>query len=205
MRSVFAGLGFIALLASCGTKVTFTPTNEPPQQMAPKAAAAVEVFMGQQPGQPYLEVGYFEAQQQSVYSSGSSKKILDKLRERAGKMGCDGIIVLGTADRVVGDNTGTATLKGYRASCFVYTADAAPPASSTEVTAATAAPPAPPAQAQACVPGSTQRCVGPGACQGAQACASDGSAWGQCDCGSAAPGESSAPSADDADAEDTRP
>lgn len=35
-----------------------------------------------------------------------------------------------------------------------------------------------------CVPGSTQTCVGPGACDGGQSCAFDGSGWGPCDCGS---------------------
>jgi hypothetical protein len=46
-----------------------------------------------------------------------------------------------------------------------------------------------------CVPGSTQRCVGPGACEGGQECLKDGSGYGPCECtpspaGSAAdPGE----------------
>jgi hypothetical protein len=33
-----------------------------------------------------------------------------------------------------------------------------------------------------CVPGSTQECVGPGACPGGQSCFPDGSAWGACNC-----------------------
>jgi hypothetical protein len=35
-----------------------------------------------------------------------------------------------------------------------------------------------------CRPGETQRCVGPGACEGGQACLRDGSGFGPCDCGS---------------------
>jgi hypothetical protein len=35
----------------------------------------------------------------------------------------------------------------------------------------------------ACTPGQTQACLGPGACNGAQVCASDGKSFGQCDCG----------------------
>jgi len=34
-----------------------------------------------------------------------------------------------------------------------------------------------------CAPGQTQACLGPGACNGAQICASDGKSWGPCDCG----------------------
>lgn len=36
---------------------------------------------------------------------------------------------------------------------------------------------------RACVPGATQRCLGPGACEGAQSCRDDGSGYGACDCG----------------------
>jgi hypothetical protein len=39
------------------------------------------------------------------------------------------------------------------------------------------------AAARACVPGTTQACVGPAACAGGQACLPDGSGFGQCDCG----------------------
>jgi hypothetical protein len=34
-----------------------------------------------------------------------------------------------------------------------------------------------------CRPGETQRCFGPAACEGGQACLTDGSAFGPCDCG----------------------
>jgi hypothetical protein len=33
-----------------------------------------------------------------------------------------------------------------------------------------------------CRPGETQKCVGPGACAGGQACKDDGSGFGPCDC-----------------------
>jgi hypothetical protein len=36
-----------------------------------------------------------------------------------------------------------------------------------------------------CFPGSTQACLGPGACQGAQTCREDGARFGACDCGGA--------------------
>jgi hypothetical protein len=34
-----------------------------------------------------------------------------------------------------------------------------------------------------CTPGVTQKCLGPGRCEGAQACRADGEGWEQCDCG----------------------
>ncbi len=50
---------------------------------------------------------------------------------------------------------------------------------------AAAPPPAPAAAPSAtqCVPGATQKCVGPGACDGGQSCNADGSGFGVCDCG----------------------
>jgi hypothetical protein len=46
------------------------------------------------------------------------------------------------------------------------------------------APPAPaPTPAPACVPGSSQACIGPAGCSGGQACASDGTRFEPCNCG----------------------
>lgn len=36
---------------------------------------------------------------------------------------------------------------------------------------------------RSCTPGTTQKCVGPGACEGGQVCAADASGFGVCDCG----------------------
>jgi hypothetical protein len=61
------------------------------------------------------------------------------------------------------------------------------------------APPAPPpagpgvARASACVPGATQACIGPGGCNGGQACRADGTGFGSCDCGAAKPAADAGP------------
>ena len=63
---------------------------------------------------------------------------------------------------------------------------------------ATSAARAPVSSGSVCTKGSTQACIGPGACQGGQVCLPDGSGYGPCDCGSernTAPPSSSAPSA----------
>ena len=46
------------------------------------------------------------------------------------------------------------------------------------------------AQTTTCMPGSTQRCAGPGACDGAQVCNADGESWGPCDCRNSSGGSS---------------
>lgn len=48
-------------------------------------------------------------------------------------------------------------------------------------------PPAPVVAKNVCVPGSTQACVGPGACAGGQSCLPNGSSFGPCDCGTLGP------------------
>ena len=53
--------------------------------------------------------------------------------------------------------------------------------------AAAPPPPPPPAAkpAPACVPGSSQACIGPAGCTGGQACSADGTRYDPCNCGTA--------------------
>ncbi len=60
-------------------------------------------------------------------------------------------------------------------------------------------------QNPSCVPHSTRLCVGPGACQGAQACGDAGSTWSTCDCGTAAPDGGSHDAATQPQADATMP
>lgn len=62
----------------------------------------------------------------------------------------------------------------------------APASSSANAAPLDASAPAAPAPANhsVCRPGETQKCVGPAACEGGQACVADGSGFGPCDCGS---------------------
>lgn len=46
---------------------------------------------------------------------------------------------------------------------------------------------APVGVAARCFPGSTQACLGPAACKGAQTCRNDGAGFGVCDCGAPSP------------------
>jgi hypothetical protein len=113
-----------AVLLACGTRVTYTQLNTPPAQMVPRHAAGVQVFTTGAPQQPFVEVGLLEAQQESAYSQDRQPQILDKLRQRAAEVGCDGIILLGSNDSVVGSVSGgmgwTTTLAGYRATCIMF-------------------------------------------------------------------------------------
>ena len=73
-----------------------------------------------------IEVGVIEAQQESAYSVDGETSVFSKLRQEAASRGCDGLVVTGGNDAVVGQTGGkygggfTPTLRGYRATCIVY-------------------------------------------------------------------------------------
>jgi hypothetical protein len=67
--------------------------------------------------------------------------------------------------------------------CGGHDDDASPSSGVSTPQAIRAAEPANPVK-PVCTPGGTQACVGPGGCSGGQACTTNGSAFGPCDCGS---------------------
>jgi hypothetical protein len=75
--------------------------------------------------------------------------------------------------------TSKATIRCRSATALLSLDEKTAPASS-------ASPAASPVAAR-CFPGSTQACLGPGACKGAQTCRADGAGYGACDCGGAVP------------------
>jgi hypothetical protein len=92
---------FLLLLAAagCGHSVTYTALNAPPRPLTPRAPSAVELYMTAQPTRPNVEVGYFEIEQQSP-TSGGTPAMIAKLRERAGRVGCDALVLTASTDRI---------------------------------------------------------------------------------------------------------
>ncbi len=169
------------VLVGCGTTVRVTPTNTPPTPLRAKRADEVPVFSAATPSRPFVEVALLEAQQESAYSTDDQTAVIAELRKRAGTYGCDALIMNGSADTVVGSSSngnGTvSTLKGYRATCIVWTKPEAPEAEEAEEVA--------PPPAARCVPNESRACVGPAGCSGGQACNAEGTAFSPCDCGTA--------------------
>lgn len=117
----------IALLAGCGTLVTYTPSGTKAKLGAPRAADQVELLSAP-PGRPYLQAGLMNGKQESKYSVDGTDAIYQKMRIEAGQRGCDALIIQGSDDSVVGSSSTTNgngsgsvdTIKGYRAACIVY-------------------------------------------------------------------------------------
>jgi len=126
---VVLGLGLITVAAACGTKTEYTETNTPSVEVTSRTPEDVEVFTTQVPAdRPYQEIGIIEARQATPASGHGQSEIIAELRALAAEKGCHGIVITGSSDKVVGsayDGTGSVTtLKGYSATCIVFTSAA---------------------------------------------------------------------------------
>jgi hypothetical protein len=109
----------VGLVSGCGIQTSYVPTATSPQGTVPRAIADVEVFLSTKPDRPYQEVGMLEVQAQSPLDGGASK-LVNELRRAAANAGCDGVVISGSNDAVIGGTTGVATLKGYRGTCILF-------------------------------------------------------------------------------------
>lgn len=128
-------------LTACGTTTKYVATNPPPRAMQPRPAQTVEVYTATHPDRPFVEVGILESQQSSEYSRHDMADIIGSMRNKAAKIGCDGVIIVGPNDTIAGSDTvagtdttrtrngsqeltyastTTHTLKGYRGVCIMY-------------------------------------------------------------------------------------
>jgi hypothetical protein len=124
MRATTAVLITVALLTGgCGTYINFTPLD--PSAAGPRRSAkSVDVFLSAPPARAHRDVGLLEAEQESDLSLDDTRDMLAKLRESAGRHGCDAIFVKG-----VGSNAGSAlgftdhssSTKTITATCISYT------------------------------------------------------------------------------------
>jgi hypothetical protein len=110
-------------LAGCGTTVTAHMINQPPHAMRPRPAQEVQLFTSAPPARPYVDVAYLEAEQQSDMSFDDTQQFFTKLRERAGQMGCDAVVIGSPKNRNVPSlftDNGRASVDGLTATCIVY-------------------------------------------------------------------------------------
>ena len=85
--------------------------------MTRRALDTVEVFASAKPTRPYREVLVIKAQQSSGWSTDSEMVTLDKLRERAAELGCDGVVILGP---VSASDGAFMTKRGFLGTCIQY-------------------------------------------------------------------------------------
>ena len=122
---VFAGL--LAAFAGCGINVAYVPLNASPAPRQARPVESVEVWSSGRPSRPFVDLGIIEAQEEA-WSGASPADIVAAMRQKAAAVGCDGLVLTGGNDAVVGSMTvqkgqgsgSVTTLKGYRGTCIVY-------------------------------------------------------------------------------------
>lgn len=123
-KSISCLLPLTIALCACGTNIEYIELNSPSKPLVQKPGSAVEVFSTAKPPKPYVEIATLESKQQSSLSLDRGQGIIDKMRDEAGRRGCDGLILLGSNDETIisanRHSISSSTLKGYRATCIVY-------------------------------------------------------------------------------------
>ncbi len=114
----------LALVAtSCAVKTSYTPTNTPPRPLQAKNPSEVQVFTSALPSRPFTDIGLIKAQERAFSSEG---QLIPSMRSQAARVGCDGLVIQGSNNKVVGGQNGVSTREGLWGSCIVWTAPATP-------------------------------------------------------------------------------
>jgi hypothetical protein len=87
-----------SVFAGCGTFVDFTPLNESPRPLSPRALGSVEVFSSGAPTRPHVDVALVEAVQTHSLNEQGTGLMVQRMREQAAAMGCDAIVLGGATD-----------------------------------------------------------------------------------------------------------
>lgn len=177
-RLADAALGGLAALLGC--------SGARPEPAVPGSANVV--LSKEAPPASYAELQPLSVQSGKgcgVFGEGGSREAAEaKLRDAAQRLGATYVRI--TDEQAPRPNHACLEHE-YKLSGVAYrsaSAESAPPAAPLQT----------PKLERLCTPGATQACLGPGACQGAQACRDDASGFLPCDCGTpAAPSPPTAP------------
>jgi hypothetical protein len=121
-------LALLCFAAACGTTTRFVATNPSPHPLAAKQPQQVDIYTTGSPDVEYVEVGIIQTRQASELSTKDMPGIISDMRSQAAKIGCDGVIINGAADKHQSSTTVTessassssSTLEGFWGACIVY-------------------------------------------------------------------------------------
>jgi hypothetical protein len=136
--AVSASLFFAACVT---TSSSVQPTNPSPRPLSPRPVMSVEVFTASRPSRPFVEVAIINARASS--RGDAQRGLVQEMRSEAARVGCDGIVVNGSAETVAPNDGWGGTVLGYSSACIVYTDAPARPATPAPAPAAAAAAPSP--------------------------------------------------------------
>lgn len=125
---VWMGLVSVSLATGCGLAFQRIPLAASTKPLVPRAASAVDLYVSGRPTVPTRDLALLTVEEASVYAASSEADALARLREEAGRMGCDGLVVLGPSGGVGSgiDGKYSRALRGFRGACVEYLAPPAP-------------------------------------------------------------------------------
>ena len=117
VRRVVLSVALLLAVAGCGTFVSETQLNPAPQALPPRGPQAVEIYSSSAPARAHVDVALLEVSQNDGQGTGA---MIQLLRERAGEMGCDAVVLGGTRER--GDSGDLPSMASItlNATCIVY-------------------------------------------------------------------------------------
>lgn len=140
-------LPLVLAAVACGYTTRFMPTNASSRPMKPRDASTVTLFLTSAPNRAFEEVGILTSSHTGAYSLSSDDEVILGLREKAAEVGCDAVLLAHETENVAGyvassGQISTSTLKSYRATCIMFTAEApaSPPATGPAAVAPGSAP-----------------------------------------------------------------
>jgi hypothetical protein len=87
-----------APLAGCGTYASFTEINSPPHEMSSRPPSRIQVFSSGPPSRPYVDVAVIRVEQTHSLNEQSAELMIRRIREQAGAIGCDAVVLGGITD-----------------------------------------------------------------------------------------------------------
>lgn len=127
-RLVSMGFASAWLATGCGLAFQRIPLAASTKPLVPRAAGAVDLYVSGRPSVPSRDLALLTVEEESVYAARSEAEALERLREEAGRMGCDGLVLLGPSGGVGSgiDGKHTRALRGFRGACIEYLGPPAP-------------------------------------------------------------------------------
>jgi hypothetical protein len=97
----------------------------------PRSAESVELFASAPPAAPHVDVALLEVERVQSLKRRGRDYMIERLREKAGKLGCDAVFIKGTSEHVGAEPGNLSFLdpdtKQLHATCIVYSGAAPPP------------------------------------------------------------------------------
>jgi hypothetical protein len=126
-RGAVLGAAWTVWALGCGTVVQATPINPAPRPLVPRAAHSVQIFLNSPPPEPHVDIALLEVRQDEGFNRMGTDYMIQRLREKAGELGCDAVLIKTRGERAGVEIDSPFDLadpdpQSLLASCIVYAA-----------------------------------------------------------------------------------